>query len=1208
MRIGLRKLTSSQATRWQRGQHFVRPLLCALLFVGTPLVGCEAVASELEVGEAAVAKAFAEFQELPHPINAPGSDGVSGDRFGHQIAVDGDTAAVLAAGDRSVYLFERTGATWTLTQKVRPTNLNAAARSIALSADTLVIGLDHFDSADFPIPAEVFARSGGVWASQQQLAPGTSCVGPCGRVVVAVSGNQVAVGLPEENLVSPSGNADGMVYVFSRTGSTWQLTSQVVGFVGQGAFAHEFGSAIAFHNDTLAISSPLEPVPGVQNRTGKVRLFARSGNDWILDHSLTASDRALIGATSGGVLTIEAGDTPAGVLQFSPDPDLTLPEDAGDAIFRVSRVGGATGTVSVTATLSGTAGSGDYTPSPLLLEWPAGDIADKTITLSLNNDASIEDAEVVTLTLGTPTGGAVVGSRAAARMVIEDNDAPAGYLEFVTAQGSQVVEEGSGDTTLVVRRSGGTTGAISAQVLMSGVATLGGDYTTSNATLEWADGDGADKTFTVSLNDDPTLENVEAATFTLSFPAGGARRGSNYQSTLLIQTSDSSAGWIEFSPAPADQLVGEDVGQAAFTVKRVGGSVGPIATTISLGGTGAYGDSADYVMAGRTLAWADGDASDRTISVTVNDDGVAEGAERVTLAFAAPAAMPQFGSALALGTGRLVVGATSWNCSSSCDRGSAYLFEYDGASDKWTQIADFGSSDFFPGTPVPVLDPPGVLSNASSFGRTVALQGDVVAVGAPYWHTGAQYQGAVFLFRRAATGIWSFDGRLSEVSDPTVADQFGFNVAIAQDKVFVGIPSSDLAPDPEHRTQGSVATYVRSGGAWSMESTLDAGPGSLGDLFGFAVGVSGDTAIVGSPKEDGAAGVDQGAAYVFQRTAGIWTLHQRLEASDAMSLAEFGSAVSIHGDSLVVGAPKSYVGLSSRGAAYVFTRNGVDWVEQQAIYATNGQGGDAFGSAVAIQGDAMLIGAPSADAPNALNTGATYVMDRLGPSWVESAILTAPNAQADDFFGTSVALASDRAVIGRTGADTAGVNKGSIHVFSRSGAIWVEDAQLLQPANQANDAGPCGRYLAVSGDTVATTCGNGVIGGTYARIFVKDPAGIWKQQQRLDMALVDAYYNFPGQIALHDDRLVVEIGYSTGIVHSPRLAFFTRSMEQWTLEEHRPFDGRTSRMSIATDGESLIKGTPAAPEPLFGNPNSGRVQVFGDTIPVDAPVFGNGFE
>ena len=130
-------------------------------------------------------------------------------------------------------------------------------------------------------------------------------------------------------------------------------------------------------------------------------------------------------------------------------------------------------------------------------------------------------------------------------------------------------------------------------------------------------------------------------------------------------------------------------------------------------------------------------------------------------------------------------------------------------------------------------------------------------------------------------------------------------------------------------------------------------------VFGNSVAISGETVVVGAQFDDGAAGFEQGSAYVFVRSGGVWTQQQKLEASDAAAGDVFGFSVAISGETVVVGAPMMMAQRASdQGSAYVFVRSGGS-LEPAAEAPGLGRGAfDEFGCSVAISGETVVVGAP----------------------------------------------------------------------------------------------------------------------------------------------------------------------------------------------------------------------------------------------------------
>src|SRR5262245_24024502 len=310
--------------------------------------------------------------------------------------------------------------------------------------------------------------------------------------------------------------------------------------------------------------------------------------------------------------------------------------------------------------------------------------------------------------------------------------------------------------------------------------------------------------------------------------------------------------------------------------------------------------------------------------------------------------------------------------------------------------------------------------------------------------------------------------------DAASDDQFGAAVAISGETAVVGAPVDDTAAGPN---AGSAYVFVRSGAGWSQQAKLTASDASAGALFGFSVAVAGDTVVVGASGDNMLAG----SAYVFVRSGTGWSQQAKLTASDAASGDRFGDAVGISGDTVVVGASDA---ASDAGAAYVFVRSGTSWRQQAKLTASDAAAFDLFGRALAVTGDSAVIGVVSDATAAGTNAGSAYVFVRSGTSWSQQAKLTASDAAAFDTFGLSVAVSGDTAVVGAISDDTdAGPDAGSAYVFARSGTSWSQQAKLTASDAAASDQ--FGRAVAVSGDTavVGAPFDDTIAGSVY--LFVR---------------------------------------------------------------------------------------------------------------------------
>ena len=308
----------------------------------------------------------------------------------------------------------------------------------------------------------------------------------------------------------------------------------------------------------------------------------------------------------------------------------------------------------------------------------------------------------------------------------------------------------------------------------------------------------------------------------------------------------------------------------------------------------------------------------------------------------------------------------------------------------------------------------------------------------------------------------------------------------------------------------TAATYPITIDPIAQQAYLKASNTGPNDRFGNSVAVSGDTIVVGAyVEQSNAVGINgdqannsasgSGAAYVFVRTGNSWAQQAYLKASNSNAGDGFGVTVAISGDTIVVGAAyeqsnatgingnQSDNSAASAGAAYIFVRTGSVWSQQAYLKASNTGASDRFGSAAAVSGDTVIIGAPYEQSNatgingnqsnnSAARAGAAYIFVRTGSSWSQQAYLKASNTGSDDYFGFAVDISGDTVVVGAYGEDSSaiGVNgdgsnnstnaSGAAYVFTRTGSSWSQQAYLKASNTDATDY--FGISCAVSNDTV----------------------------------------------------------------------------------------------------------------------------------------------
>ncbi len=282
------------------------------------------------------------------------------------------------------------------------------------------------------------------------------------------------------------------------------------------------------------------------------------------------------------------------------------------------------------------------------------------------------------------------------------------------------------------------------------------------------------------------------------------------------------------------------------------------------------------------------------------------------------------------------------------------------------------------------------------FGNDVAVDGDSVIVGA----VGATgYSGAVYFYTRI-DGVWTNEQKMQpeSVQQP---DEFGFSVAIDGDLAIAGSPGDDEGCGPGCNS-GAAYIFRNVGGTWIEEQKLIADDPGYQETFGRAVAIRGDTALVTS-RVDGDAGVSTGAVWVYKYQNGSWQEVQKLTASDAEVGDLLGHSVALGDGVLVVGALQDDDAcpadpLCNSGSAYVFRFDGSKWNEEAKLIAYDGEAEDEYGNAVAIDGDYIVVGARWGDdacpADPGCESGVAYVYHYLNGTWADEGKLRASDTDA----------------------------------------------------------------------------------------------------------------------------------------------------------------------------------------------------------------------
>ena len=495
-----------------------------------------------------------------------------------------------------------------------------------------------------------------------------------------------------------------------------------------------------------------------------------------------------------------------------------------------------------------------------------------------------------------------------------------------------------------------------------------------------------------------------------------------------------------------------------------------------------------------------------------------------------------YGYATAIDGNYAVIGTKGY-----LNEGTAFVLYYNGTN--WVTQAQLSASD------------PAYLH---SFGYSVSISGDTIVVGATGDDDNGNESGAVYVFTKPAGG-WADMTETAKLtaSDATSMHSFGHSVSISGDTIVVGATGDDEIGN----NAGAAYVFTKPAGGWNnMTETakLTASDGYDDDKFGNSVSISGNTVVIGSYKDDDN-GTDSGSAYVFSKPVNGWTNMTetaKLTASDIFSGTYFGSSVSISGNTIIVGSLLSDGNVIRTGAAYIFIEPAGGWsniTETAKLTASDGASYDYFGNAVSISGDTVIVGTYKDD-DNGTNSGAAYVFSKPVNGWTnmtETAKLTASDGASHDYFGFSVCVSGDTAFVGAIDDDNDNGNEaGATYVFSKPVNGWntmTETQKTLPPIYYSNNED---NYY---GHSVAID-GNYAVVGTYGyegrkgRAFVLYYNGTnWVTQAQLTASTANYSDDFGYSVSISGNTIVVGAygddnnGTNTGAVY-----VFNKPVNGWT--------------------------------------------------------------
>lgn len=528
----------------------------------------------------------------------------------------------------------------------------------------------------------------------------------------------------------------------------------------------------------------------------------------------------------------------------------------------------------------------------------------------------------------------------------------------------------------------------------------------------------------------------------------------------------------------------------------------------------------------------------------------------------------KFGQAIAVSHDTIIVGAPE-DAAHGSRSGAAYVFVRNaGGADEWSQVKKLTASD---------------AAADAHFGFAVAISGDTIVVGA---FGDSSYRGAAYVFERNADGVdeWGQVRKLIPTGGAP-RDYFGEFVDMSGDTIVVGAPMANSM-------DGAAYVFERNTGApdaWGQVTELvPATPVSSGAQFGWSVAISGGTAVVGA-HYDGPS--RSGSAYVFERNEGStdnWGEVRKITGEDTTENDDFGYAVDVAVDTLVVGA--RYHDDDATGSAYVFERNvggGDNWGQVEKLTAMDGAAGDRFGTDVAIHGESILIGSPQVD-QRGEQSGAAHLFSRNQggqDNWGHVETLYGRTTEASDYFGKAVAISGHTVVVGAP--QHAG---GAAYVFGRRGVTWQEEQKRVGDDTVGGDL--FGQDVAISGDTLvvgAPTEDRYGDNAGAAYVLARNEGGLngWHQVKRLPI----------GSSAGDKLGSAVDISGDWAVVGAPGGDWATlcerndNGADAWGIVRSvSGLSGTSFGQAVAISGDTLVVGAPE--DDAQGHSRAGTASIY----------------
>lgn len=448
------------------------------------------------------------------------------------------------------------------------------------------------------------------------------------------------------------------------------------------------------------------------------------------------------------------------------------------------------------------------------------------------------------------------------------------------------------------------------------------------------------------------------------------------------------------------------------------------------------------------------------------------------------------GQSLSLNEERLMIG--KYNVFND-HLGAAYIFEHNGI--EWVETAHLSGFD---------------VNENGRVGYEVDLSGDFAVIGSISESSTSRGAGLAYVFKYDGNN-WELINKL-KASDGAVGDDFGSALSISGDHVFIG---AKRRSDEGLLQAGGAYAFQLNGNEW-VQNQIFTAKGSKYYVFGGSLDMSDSRIIVGASGGYLNPSIT-GYAFIWEFDGFSWQQTAKLQPSTGMIYDDFGQSVSISGNRVVIGSPKSQYNNGSARGAYVFDYNGLTWSETARLLPSNNHSHDFFARVVDIENNRVVVGAPGNN-QNGLFSGAVIVFEYINDVWVETAILSASDGSAYDGFGTSLDLQGDRIAVGAPDVDEFDEDSGAVYIFDFNGSEWVETTKLRGSSAIRNTG--FGSDLSLSNDRLLIGAKSHSSGKGRAYIFELIENG-WQETAELFGDQGNLSEAFGSSVNIINDRVLI---------------------------------------------------------------------------------------